>query len=237
LSLEFGRKLGQTASLLAMVASVLATFVVLTGVPSSSWVILWVLPTPIFSLASPFALPNPYNLIWFTILLSMTIVEYILFVLATHNFSRYYSEPRIFKNLKNAIIFILTAVVLVAASFLATSILRNPSADLPPYLIVNLFVEIFGLMMLVAAWVYVRRAFIRLAEKSGIKNFSIAGLLYLIGNLLPFIFALIAFLGWVFALNGFKSLKPAENKVSASFDAANPPPNKPVSAEKSTIVR
>jgi hypothetical protein len=60
------------------------------------------------------------------------------------------------------------------------------------------------------------RAFNKLKEKSGVDNFGTAGLLYLIGIIVP----LIAWIAWIFAAKGFNKLKAAPAVAPYSI----PPP-------------
>jgi ribosomal protein L40E len=58
-------------------------------------------------------------------------------------------------------------------------------------------------MGVVSALLY-KRAFNKLAEKSGVHSFDTAGLLILIGVFIPFV----SWVGWIFAASGFNTLKP-----------------------------
>ncbi len=48
------------------------------------------------------------------------------------------------------------------------------------------------------------RAFNKLKEKSGVESFGTAGILYLVGSIIP----LVSWIAWIFAAAGFSKLKP-----------------------------
>jgi ribosomal protein L40E len=58
-------------------------------------------------------------------------------------------------------------------------------------------------MGVVSALLY-KRAFNKLAEKSGVHSFDTTGLLILIGVFIP----IVSWVGWIFAASGFNALKP-----------------------------
>jgi hypothetical protein len=75
------------------------------------------------------------------------------------------------------------------------------------------FVSFFAILIAAIAIIFVvgivvavlyMRAFNQLGEKSGIHNFNTAGLLILVGVIVP----IVSWIGWIFAALGFHSLKP-----------------------------
>jgi uncharacterized membrane protein len=209
LSLESGRKMGLIASITAIVS------------PFFALTVTFALALPIFPFFyfgfSPISSSPEFLIALIAVLIVavvLVVLQAVTFILAMHRLSRYYGEPEIFNNLKRAILvnvyFFAGFAVYVAALFFLTFLLG--------LLIPIILAALVAVIMTV---VYVRRAFIRLGEKSGIENFKTAGLLYLLGAFIPFA----ELIGWVFAFIGFKSLKPAENTFSSPFEAMPPPPS------------
>lgn len=63
------------------------------------------------------------------------------------------------------------------------------------------------------------RAFNKLGEKSGVDNFGTAGLLYLIGAIIP----LVGWIAWIFAAIGFHKLKPVPATAPTVSYQTQPP--------------
>jgi hypothetical protein len=57
------------------------------------------------------------------------------------------------------------------------------------------------------------RSFNKLKEKSGVDNFGTAGILYLVGSIVP----IVAWIAWIFAAMGFQKLKPAATAPNVSY--------------------
>ena len=94
----------------------------------------------------------------------------------------------------------------------AFSAVGHPSTSFSP---LGAIIAIIGLLAgffavaIVAAILY-KRAFDKLAEKSGVRSFGTAGELILIGTALSIVFVgvIIAWIAWIYVLSGFNSLKP-----------------------------
>jgi uncharacterized membrane protein len=156
---------------------------------------------------------------------AVAIAGFIMFMVAMHRLSNYYSEPAIFKNVLYGFILsiISTAVVgVIEVAFIFSSIANifqaTPSSTTPSFTVfILVYVVAFGVSLvfgIVNGWLYMR-AFNKLKEKSGVDNFGTAGLLYLIGAIIP----LVAWIAWIFAAMGFSKLKPTQ---TASPTAYNP---------------
>ncbi|MCW3999730.1 MAG: DUF996 domain-containing protein [Candidatus Bathyarchaeota archaeon] len=220
MSLESGKKLGFTASILNIVVPpimVVAVVVFFTSLFSSFL-------TSIFG-GAPSA-PTSFALI--TAFLGLAIVAgilalaaYILFLIAMHRLSKYYNEPVIFKNILRAliiqIIFVVVAVaVVVAFSAISSVSIASASTTAVRSFILSLL-GIYAVILLVsfALSIYYgllyKRSFDRLAEKSGVEDFRTTGLLYLIGSVLAIIGigGLIVWIAWIFAALGYRKLAPA----------------------------
>jgi hypothetical protein len=57
------------------------------------------------------------------------------------------------------------------------------------------------------------RAFNKLKEKSGVDNFGTAGILFLVGSIVP----IIGWIAWIFAAMGFKKLKTTSPAPTGSY--------------------
>lgn len=221
-SLESGRKLGLTASLIEIIMPVIMVIAMVF--------FIWAIFSAISASASgsTVTLPN-FSLIFYGVLISVGILIFIgiiLFIVAMHRLSQYYGEPGIFKNaLYGFILNIVGTIAAVAIEFVLILISRagttsqtTPLATvattvLTTQLILG-FLAVFamGFVLGIISAVLYMRAFNMLAEKSGNDNFKTAGLLYLLGTILTIVFigGLLTWIAWIFAAMGFNSLKPKE---------------------------
>ena len=164
---------------------------------------------------------NPYVSSLFVI---PSFASYILFLVAMNGLAKYYNEPKIFKNSLYPFIISATAGItslIVAYTFIIPIIdqlaayIASPG-NVPPTSIFISFFLVFGFLWLAVSAIgilngfFYRRAFYALAEKSGEQNFKQAGLFMLIGGILMIIIVggLIFFIGLIFAILGFFSMKP-----------------------------
>ena len=146
-----------------------------------------------------------------------------LFLIAMSGFAKYYNDTGIFRNSLYAFITSITTGVAssVVMYTFAAPILDELSAyvaspgNIPP---LSLFLPLLQVMAII--WVvmsvaailngfFYRRAFYTLAEKSENHNFKQAGFFMFIGGLLMIILigALLVFIGWIYAVLGFFSMK------------------------------
>jgi uncharacterized membrane protein len=159
----------------------------------------------------------------------LAIIGFILFMVAMHNLSNYYKEPVIFKNVLYA--FILTIIEYVAAFLIYIAVVftafrtidttPNPSSVSPqPVLLVYVvFIVVWVGFGLINGVLYMR-AFNKLKERSGVDNFGTAGILYLIGVIVP----IIGWIAWIFAAMGFNKLTAAPTNPQYAPYAPQPPP-------------
>jgi uncharacterized membrane protein len=214
LSFESGRKLGLTASLIAVATPVIT-------------VILYVfLFLSFFGIGTPTASGGTYGGslypagIFFAFI-AIGIIGFlgiILFLIAMHRLSKYYNEPSIFKNalygfLVNIVgIAVLIGILLVLLFATIFSFAARSTVIFSPFGFIFGFLGVFAAIFVVAivSAVFYMRAFHKLGEKSGISNFNTAGTLYLVGTALTIVLVggLVAWIAWIFALMGFNSLKP-----------------------------
>jgi uncharacterized membrane protein len=230
MSLESGRKLGLAASLIYVIMPVVAILGVVVFIvslfTSAATEIGTGTVTPTFlgflGLSAGF----------FVFLIAIICVSFaglILFMVAMHRLSNYYGEPSIFKNVLYAfIINIITGTVIFVLefAFLLSSITRIPQASTPstvaPFfsIIFFIFVIIAGLAFAIVNGVLYMRAFNKLKEKSGVDNFGTAGILYLVGTIIP----LVGWIAWIFAAMGFNKLKPTSAPTPTFSYPTQPPP-------------
>ena len=154
----------------------------------------------------------------------------ILFLLAMNRFSKYYEARAIFRNaLYGFTTAIAGSLALFPITFGALSYLRNIleanpiTPGTPPSVSIVIAFIAFFLIIWIATFLialvegfFYRRAFYALAEKSGEHNFKQSGLFMFIGGLLMIIAigALLFFVGWIFAVLGFFSMKMASQSCS-----------------------
>jgi uncharacterized membrane protein/ribosomal protein L40E len=219
MSLESGRRLGLTASLINVIMPVISIVLVF------ALLFYQISRYPTSSSSSLFA--SGLTTVTFALMGIMTFAGLILFILAMYRLSHYYNEPAIFKNvLYGLILTILGGVtaVIVEFAFLFSLIGRITSAStstsVAPFLAQFIFAIlaivgialVFGVVSAVLYW----RAFNKLAEKSKIDNFKTAGLLYLIGTVLSIVFVgvILVWIAWILAALSFNSLKTPASATS-----------------------
>jgi uncharacterized membrane protein len=138
-----------------------------------------------------------------------------------YEFSHYYNEPRIFRNFIYAIITAIVgtaAIAAIAVAFVFSAFvgITNSSVSTSFFLpIIGLTVAIF--VVIIVAYVFGLRGFNLLGDKSGVHSFNTAGILMLIGAIVPFVGSILSWIGWIFALSGFISLKPKIAETSTYY--------------------
>jgi len=231
MSLESGRKLGLTASIIYVIVPVI--IVALYGFLIFS--IIAAISTTISNRGAP-TIGSPFlsmGVIWIAFIgvAFISLLGLIMFIVAMYQLSHYYNEPSIFKK---AIYSLVVNIVGVAALFaivftviisVITSTRTNTTPASSPTL--GLFIIVIFVVMFVAAIVIgivsnllLKQAFDKLGEKSGVHSFGTAGLLILIGVIVP----IVSWIGWIFAASGFNSLKP---KLNESYSAQYTVPTAP----------
>ncbi len=151
----------------------------------------------------------------------LALVGYVLFLVAMHRLSQYYSERSVFSNLIRALVIqIVTAVVIAVLVFALlfisySSIIAGSTTTSPPTGVLSLLgvyavAGIVGFVVSIYCALLYKRSFDRLAEKSGVDNFRTTGLLYLIGTILNIagVGSIIVWIGWIFAAMGYRKLQP-----------------------------
>jgi uncharacterized membrane protein len=227
MSLESGRRLGLTASLINVIMPVISAVIVF------ALLFYQIVRLPTATSSSLFA--SGLTTVTFALMGIMTLAGLILFILAMYRLSHYYNEPAIFKNvLYGLILTILGGVtaVIVEFAFLFSLIGRITSAStstavasfLAQFIFAILAIVgialVFGVVSAVLYW----RAFNKLAEKSKIDNFKTAGLLYLIGTVLSIVFVgvILVWIAWILAALSFNSLKAPATATSPIQQTTTP---------------
>jgi uncharacterized membrane protein len=147
-------------------------------------------------------------------LVVIAVLEFILFVVGMHRLSHYFKEPAIFKNLLYAILVGVVSIVVISVlmvlQFLFSLSSFTPATGSPVtppttlYFVSLIAILALSVAMAIVSAVFIYRSFNKLGETSGVDSFKTAGLLYLIGAIIP----LVAWIGWIFAAIGFHNLKP-----------------------------
>ena len=214
MSLESGRKLGLTASLIQVIMPVITVITIVFRA-----IFLGLSAT---STGSNLTFPS-FSLIYTGVLALfgiLTFIGIILFVVAMHRLSQYYNEPGIFKNvLYGFILNVVGGIAVIAIYFvliLTGSIPRTGTAltgtTLTQFIVGFLAVVVIALVLGIISAVLYMRAFNMLAEKSGRGSFKTVGLLYLLGIVLTIVLIgpLLSWIAWIYAAIAFNSLKPKE---------------------------
>jgi len=207
-----GRNLGLTASIIAIVFPI----VVIAGVASLLFSIISAFTTGFVTGSPVSAFPFSLGLgIFFFALIIMALVEFIFFVVSIYQLSHYYNEADIFRNLLYAILVAVVSIVITVileAVFVFASIatqLTNPSTATPFFAGSYLGIIAISLGLSIVSGLFVMRMFNKLKDRSGVDSFGTAGLLYIIGTIVP----IVGWIAWIFAAIGFNKLKPATSQT------------------------
>ncbi len=208
MSLDSARKLGVTSSLINILLPVVAVIGVFAFV-------IFSIVTAISGIANGTTAPSFIGIslgfyAFLFIIAGFALAGFTMFMVAMYRLSHYYSEPSIFKNVLYAFILNITVYVFIFAlefAFIFSSLARIPVAGTSspfvpafPVFIIVVFVAAVA-FAIVYGWLYMR-AFNKLKEKSGVDNFGTAGILFLIGGIVP----LVGWIAWIFAYLGFRKL-------------------------------
>ena len=225
MSFESAKKLGVTASLINILLPVVAVILIVAFVIFSIF-------TAIGGIANGTTPPTFLGITlgfyaFLVVVIGFALAGFIMFMVAMNRLSHYYNEPTIFKNVLYAFILsiISTSIIYVLEFALLFSSLAQISGAgtqptfapvFPFFLIVAILAAVaFGI---VNGWLYMR-AFNKLKEKSGIDDFGTAGILYLIGAIVP----LVSWIAWIFAYLGFRKLQPSSAAATTVSYQTQPP--------------
>src|SRR5512140_2592373 len=184
MSLDTGKKLGVTSGLIFIIAPIIvislyaAFFISLIGTISSSITSGGAFPT------SPIA-----SLGWISLAIGATgiisIIGFILFLIAMYELSHYYNEPGIFRNILFALIIGIVGVVVIVAvtvAFVFATVVNGVAASSASSLGLTFFGVIIGatiaaFLVAIVSAIFVMRAFNKLGDKSEVHSFNTAGIL------------------------------------------------------------
>jgi uncharacterized membrane protein len=151
------------------------------------------------------------------------IVGIILVLIAIKGMADYYNDEDIFKNAFYGFIFgIVGSVALVAFilmlvfGFATISPVIAPLAGLGLIIITVIVMYVFSLI----AAIFYKKSLDTLSEKSGETMFNTAGLILLIGAVIPVIGEILKFVAWILAAVGFFNIK-----MPTQPPAPKPPPS------------
>ena len=143
----------------------------------------------------------------------VSLVGIILVLIAMKGLSDHYEEESIFQNALYGLIFGiigLIAMISVIAMFFIGYPVGIPYYE-PTYTIAELtiFIVAFAVMYIFSliAAIFYRKALTTLSKKSDEKMFETAGLLLLIGAIIPLIGEVLRFIAWILSAVGFFSIK------------------------------
>lgn len=158
----------------------------------------------------------------------LNLVGIILVLIAMKGLAEYYNENDIFQNALYGLIFGIIGVI----AFIAVLIMfiigitvvapgTAPLAGLGVFIIIVIVTYVFSLI----GAIFYKKSLDILSEKSAEKMFGTAGLVLLIGAIIPLIGEVLRFVAWILAAVGFFSIKTPTQLPAAK-------PAVPVSEEK-----
>ena len=228
MSFVSGRKLGFFGSLIQVVLPIIAVMVVVIYVLS-------VIGNYVPSMGSTPSVPDFSSLfagLIIPIIIPIGIVTFIgfvLFIIAMHRLSQYYTERGIFNNALIGFIISLvgpviglTALALEYNSLISTlqNLSQTGSGTMNPLFPTQLGQALtaayyVGLVFGILTAIFYMLAFNKLADASGNGTFRTAGILYLIGAVLTIavIGGLLVWIAWILAAVAFNSLKPKQPPI------------------------
>lgn len=218
MSIESGRKLGLTSSLIFVIGPIIA--LVLDGLLFFSLFLGF--SSTVTNGGRIIGYPFPVvGLTWIGLIgvSLVSLIGFITFIVAMYQLSHYYDEPGIFKNIIYAVVVSIVGAVVLALLLVALLVFRigMPTTSAPePGLFILGLLSIIGAFFVVVLFscLLFKRAFNNLAAKSGVQSFDTAGLLIVLGVIIPFV----SWIGWIFAVSGFNSLKPKPAENSSIYN-------------------
>ncbi len=168
----------------------------------------------------------------------LSLVGFVLFMVAMNGFANYYRTPAIFKDVLYGFLAAIVGgavFVLVVFGFLFVTIspLFGQGTFTPGTPATSPFLYSF-IVFVIAVWlgafllaliqsIFYKRAFDALGEKSSVGDFKTAGQLMLIGGALTIIFVgvFVYLVGWIYAVVGFFSMKSPQPQTSSSAQSTS----------------
>ena len=138
------------------------------------------------------------------------IIGIILVLIAMKGMSDYYNDDDIFKNALYGFIFGVVGVIALVAvilmlvfGFAATTTVVTPFAGWGLVIIAFIVLYVFSLI----AAIFYQKSLNTLSEKSGEPMFNTAGLILLIGAIIPVIGEILKLVAWILAAVGFFNIR------------------------------
>ena len=210
MSVDSGRRLGRISSLINISVPVITVIMYITYF-FSLILSISTRTTPSTASAMPIVL-----IIALVTLGIITFVGFIMFIVAMYKLSNYYKEPKIFTNILYAVILSLVggaSMIAIIFGFLFTSItpfIGQPSSTSSSFFLQFVLaigaIVVGALVLGIVSGLLYMRAFNRLADRSGVDGFKTAGILYLVGVIVP----IVGWIAWILAYMGFSQLKPTQ---------------------------
>jgi len=153
----------------------------------------------------------------------LNLIGIILVLIAMNGLAEYYNDDDIFKNALYGFIFgIVSVIALVAVILLfvfgyaATTTFVTPFAGFGLIIITFIILYVFSII----AAIFYKKSFDKLSKKSGEQIFTTAGIILLIGAVIPVIGELLKFIAWILAAVGFFNLKESTQLPSTTPSVA-----------------
>jgi uncharacterized membrane protein len=147
----------------------------------------------------------------------LNLVGIILVLIAMKGMTEYYNDDGIFSNALYGFIFgfvgviALIAVIIMFAFGTVFSPAVAPLAGFGLFIVAVIVLYVFSLI----AAIFYKSSLDRLSEKSGEHVFNTAGLILLIGAIIPLIGEILKFIAWILAAVGFFSIRqPTQLPIS-----------------------
>ena len=142
----------------------------------------------------------------------LNLVGVILVLIAMKGLADDYNDPDIFKNAFYGFIFgfvgviaLLTVILMAAFGFAAVSPVTTPFAGFGLIVVAFIVMYVFSLL----AAMFYNKALNILAQKSGENMFNTAGIVLLIGAIIPLIGEVLKLVAWILAAVGFFNIRPS----------------------------
>jgi len=223
LTFNLAKKCGYISSAYYFIAPIVAFLMVIA--------LIYQAVSPPIGEISPFTLGAITG--YYVTMIIVSIIAFILFLTSMYKLSKYYNEPKIFKNILYSFLIsiLITSITLGILMYLTTSIVPHLPANPTPATI-DVYVEqllMSGIAILSISFIcliingfFYWQAFSKLGEKSGVDSFKTAGTLYIIGTALCIVGvgAILIWISWLFAANGYRRLQPQTTSSAIDYTAS-----------------
>jgi uncharacterized membrane protein len=163
----------------------------------------------------------------------LNLIGIILVLIAMKGLAEYYNENDIFQNALYGFFFgiigVIALIAVIIMFVIGVAVTAPVTAPLAGIVLLIIGIVVMYVFSLLGALFY-RKSLNILSEKSTEKMFETAGLLLLIGAIIPIIGEILKAIAWILAAAGFFSIKTPTTQlpVAVSPSAPMPPPSPPV---------